>query len=205
MFYDQKLNVLFLFFSTQIFLTPRYLALVLEYANFGDLHTFVMTRGGLVEEQARWFFQQLILAVDFCHKMGISNRDIKLENILLAGDSQPLLKLADFGFSKSEHGQSAPTTRVGTVMYMAPEVLTFSSKDNSSYDARKADVWSCGVVLYAMLSGRYPFRNEADTKLGKAQAMQAIMNRILQNKVPPLANVTPSGQDLLNELLKPGT
>jgi serine/threonine-protein kinase SRK2 len=185
-----------------VFLTPQYLALVLEYANFGDLHTYVMTRGGLAEEQARWFFQQLILAVDFCHRMGISNRDIKLENILLAGDSQPLLKLADFGFSKSEHGQSAPSTRVGTIMYMAPEVLSFSAKDGSSYDARQADVWSCGVVLYAMLSGRYPFRNEADLKLGKAQAMRAIINRVLQKQVPPLTAITPSCQDLLQKLLE---
>ena len=92
------------------------MALVLEYANFGDLHSYVMSRRGLSEPEARWFFQQLMLAVDFCHRMGVVNRDIKLENTLLAGDTRPLIKISDFGFSKDEHGQSAPTTRVGTVM-----------------------------------------------------------------------------------------
>ncbi|KAL4545145.1 hypothetical protein Ndes2526B_g02259 [Nannochloris sp. 'desiccata'] len=119
-----------------VFLTPRFLALVLEYANFGDLHSYVMSRRGLSEPEARWFFQQLMLAVDFCHQMGVVNRDIKLENTLLVGDTRPLIKISDFGFSKDEHGQSAPTTRVGTVMYMAPEVV--SNGPDAVYDAKKS-------------------------------------------------------------------
>lgn len=55
--------------SSQVFLTPRYLAIVMEFANLGDLHTYVMARKGLGEIEARWFFQQLILAVDYCHRM----------------------------------------------------------------------------------------------------------------------------------------
>ncbi len=79
---------------------------------------YVLRRGGLQEAQARWFFQQLILAMDFCHKMSISNRDIKLENTLLdnAEAALPLLKLCDFGYSIND-AHSLAKTAVGTPGY----------------------------------------------------------------------------------------
>lgn len=184
-----------------MFLTPRFLALVLEYANFGDLHSYVMSRRGLSEPEARWFFQQLMLAVDFCHQMGVVNRDIKLENTLLVGDTRPLIKISDFGFSKDEHGQSAPTTRVGTVMYMAPEVV--SNGPDAVYDAKKADVWSCGVVLYAMLTGKYPFKRDEDNALSKVQGIRAALQRILRGEYTAPPNVSPECSDLLQGMLKP--
>jgi len=113
--------------------------------------------------------------------MGISNRDIKLENTLLAGvDTRPLIKLADFGFSKDEStGQSAPTSRVGTVMYMPPEIVSLSSGDLRAYDGKKADAWSCGVVLYAMLTATYPFKRSEDAHEGKVQAIRTALKRIM--------------------------
>ena len=183
--------------------------------------------------EARWFFQQLMLAVDFCHRMGVVNRDIKLENTLLAGDGRPLIKIADFGFSKDEHGQSAPTTRVGTVMcvkipiflvflsiflaislviytflrvfcrYMAPEVV--SNGPDNVYDAKLADVWSCGVVLYAMLSGQYPFKRSEDNAMGKVQAVRAALQRILKGEFMPPQGVSPLCLDLLQGMINPGT
>jgi len=72
----------------------------------------------LQENEARGIFQQLILALDYCHRMGVANRDIKLENVLLGGDkNNPIIKLTDFGFSKSDL-DSIPTTICGTVGYM---------------------------------------------------------------------------------------
>lgn len=72
----------------------------------------------LQEAEARSIFQQLILAVDYCHRMGVANRDIKLENVLLGGDKKnPVIKLTDFGFSKSDL-DSIPTTICGTPGYM---------------------------------------------------------------------------------------
>ena len=83
----------------------------------------LLQTGGIPEAHARWFFQQLIIAVDYCHRLGIANRDIKLENTLL-DDSRPLpkVKLCDFGYSKDESLQSLCKTSCGTPEYMAPEV-----------------------------------------------------------------------------------
>ena len=144
----------------EIFVTKTHLALVLEYADCGDLFSYVKHRGHLSESHARWFFQQIILAVDYCHQMGIVNRDIKLENILLSSNDvlphgMPLVKLSDFGFSKDETAHSPPATRLGTPMYIAPEVL--KNKEGSTYDGKKSDIWSAGVVLHVMLTGQYPF------------------------------------------------
>lgn len=111
----------------EVFLTNDYLAIVMEYADQGDLFAFVQVfrsqkmnemkgfvrfqaRTRLNEETARWFFQQLIFGLDYCHRKGVANRDIKLENVLLAkGNKMPLVKLCDFGYSKHEDWDSAPT------------------------------------------------------------------------------------------------
>jgi len=133
----------------ECFLTPKYLGIAMEYAAGGDLYKFVAANRGLDENKARWFFQQLILALDYCHKMNISNRDIKLENTLLhsqGADRRPMVKLCDFGYSINED-HSLAKTAVGTPGYTAPEVLL----NRNRYDGKQADVWSSGVMLYAMV------------------------------------------------------
>ena len=77
---------------------------------------YVKRRGGVHEHEARWFFQQLIIGLDYCHRMGVVNRDIKLENTLLDGSKRPLVKICDFGYSKSEK-DSLPKSKVGTPGY----------------------------------------------------------------------------------------
>jgi serine/threonine protein kinase len=189
----------------------------MDYASGGSLLEYVQARKRLREPVARWFFQQLVLAMDYCHRKGVTNRDIKLDNLLLqplAGLPRPLLKVCDFGYSKQDD-RAQVVSKVGTVSgdatqrlglaagvggwgggverrlrhverplalflngtlfyspikhqtnttkpptttkqldYMAPEVV-HSTK--GGYDARAADVWSAGVVLYCMLTGRFPF------------------------------------------------
>jgi hypothetical protein len=110
----------------------------------------VQRQKALPEHQARWLFQQLILALDYCHRIGVSNRDIKLDNILLDKSCRgrpdwPILKICDWGYARSG-ATSEASSKVGTLSYMAPEVL-----QNNSYSTKRADIWSCGVVLYAML------------------------------------------------------
>ena len=95
------------------FPVPGYLVIVMEHANGGDLFDFVARRGRLSENDARTMFQQLILAVDYCHRKGVASRDIKCENLLLQYHEDrarcPLLKLCDFGYSCREAVQSDPT------------------------------------------------------------------------------------------------
>lgn len=143
----------------EVFLTPGHLAIAMEYAQGGDLFNYTLGHrpmGRLAEQQARWIFQQLIIGLDYCHSRGIANRDLKLENLLLDRDghdgTRPLLKICDFGYSKHEMNSSAKSG-VGTPAYMAPEVIL---ADNH-YDGKRADIWSCGIILYAILFGRYPF------------------------------------------------
>jgi hypothetical protein len=71
----------------------------------------------LQESEARWFFQQLVIALDYCHRMGVVSRDIKLENTLLDDSRRPLLKICDFGYSKHMEKDSVPKSRVGTPGY----------------------------------------------------------------------------------------
>eukprot|EP00210_Caulerpa_lentillifera_P007805 g7448.t2 len=144
----------------ECFLTDKHLCIVMEYAPGGDMLEFIRKRRGLNESEARWFFQQLIIGLDYCHRMGVASRDIKLENTLLDDSPWPMLKICDFGYSKHEQFNSAPVSRVGTPAYLAPEVIT--NKKDDQYDGKKADIWSCGVFLYVMLFSAYPFDSRAD-------------------------------------------
>jgi len=161
------------------FAVPGYLVIVMEHANGGDLFDFVASRGRLSENDARTMFQQLILAVDYCHKRRVASRDIKCENLLLQyheGRSKcPLLKLCDFGYSCMEHVQSDPTSMVGSLDYMAPEVI--NNIDRLNYDAAKYDIWSCGVVLYVMLIGEYPF-SPRDIPSGDVRYQEIVRSRV---------------------------
>ena len=146
----------------EVLLTPTDLAIVMEYASGGELFDRVLTNGRMQEDEARYFFQQLISGVDYCHSKGVAHRDLKLENALIdnSHNNTPRLKICDFGYSKHSLIDSAPKSAVGTPAYIAPEVL----KRQGQYDGRAADVWSCGVTLYVMLCGRYPFEDKTDPK-----------------------------------------
>ncbi|KAL4395067.1 hypothetical protein AHAS_Ahas02G0214900 [Arachis hypogaea] len=118
---------------------------------------------------ARRYFQQLISAVDYCHSRGVCHRDLKPENLLL--DENGNLKVSDFGLSaiaESRHQDGLLHTTCGTPAYVAPEVIL-----RKGYDGFKADIWSCGVILYVLLAGYLPFRDsnlmEMYKKIGKGQ------------------------------------
>jgi serine/threonine-protein kinase SRK2 len=100
----------------EVFAAPPFLAIVMEYVPGGDMFSHVVRARGLPEPEARWFFQQLVLGMDYCHRKGVCNRDIKLENTLLLTqpDKRPLLKMCDFGYAKSDQLDSLATSKVGT-------------------------------------------------------------------------------------------
>ncbi|XP_055961200.1 serine/threonine-protein kinase SAPK3-like [Mercurialis annua] len=143
----------------EVFLTPTHLAIVMEYAAGGELFARICSAGRFSEDESRFFFQQLISGVSYCHSMEICHRDLKLENTLLDGSPTPRLKICDFGYSKSGLLHSQPKSTVGTPAYIAPEVLS-----RKEYDGKIADVWSCGVTLYVMLVGAYPFEDPEDPR-----------------------------------------
>ena len=126
----------------------------MEYVKGGELFNKV-AKGKLKEDAARKYFQQLIGAVDFCHSRGVYHRDIKPENLLL--DENGNLKISDFGLSAlwdSRRQDGLLHTTCGTPAYVAPEVI-----NKKGYDGAKADIWSCGVVLFVLLAGYLPFQD----------------------------------------------
>ncbi|PKU83265.1 CBL-interacting protein kinase 18-like [Dendrobium catenatum] len=141
---------------------------VLEYVKGGELFNKI-SKGRLKEDVARKCFQQLISAVDFCHSRGVYHRDLKPENLLL--DENENLKISDFGLSalaESKRQDGLLHTACGTPAYVAPEVI-----NRKGYDGAKADLWSCGVILFVFMAGYLPFHDpnlmEMYRKIGNAE------------------------------------
>ncbi|KAL6040674.1 Serine/threonine-protein kinase brsk1 [Balamuthia mandrillaris] len=133
------------------------LCIVLKYADGGDLYDYIKKKGPLSEAEARRLFLQLLEAVQFIHSNGFSHRDIKPENILL--DKNGDLMLCDFGLACDlGPNQGRRTSVCGTLHYTAPEVIA----SGKPYSVREVDVWSCGAVLYHMLTGEKPFTATSD-------------------------------------------
>ncbi|KAK9101809.1 hypothetical protein Sjap_019063 [Stephania japonica] len=127
----------------------------MEYIKGGELFNKI-SKGRLREDTARFYFQQLISAIDFCHSRGVYHRDLKPENLLL--DDKGNLKVTDFGLSAlADHLKQDGLlhTTCGTPAYVAPEVI-----GKKGYDGAKADLWSCGVILYVLLAGFLPFQDD---------------------------------------------
>ncbi|ERN01074.1 hypothetical protein AMTRI_Chr03g52310 [Amborella trichopoda] len=176
----------------EVCLTPTHLAIVMEYAAGGELFEKICSAGRFSEDEARFFFQQLISGVSYCHSMQICHRDLKLENTLLDGSPTPRLKICDFGYSKSSVLHSQPKSTVGTPAYIAPEVLS-----RKEYDGKIADVWSCGVTLYVMLVGAYPFEDPEDPR-----NFRKTIGRILsvQYTIPDYVRVSAESKHLLSRI-----
>jgi len=145
----------------EVFLTMTHLCIVMEYAVGGDLLKFSKRRR-LSEGQARWFFQQLILGLHYCHRMGIVSRNISLENSLVDDSAWPLLKINAFTKSTrlSLNDQRYHDDACTNIAYLPPELLT--GKGIRKEDYKQVDVWTCGVFLYTMLFQKYPFYNPAE-------------------------------------------
>ncbi|KAF8924213.1 serine/threonine-protein kinase HAL4/sat4, partial [Dissophora ornata] len=126
---------------------------VMEYCSGGDLHTLIASAGTLSETESGCFFAQLINGVAFLHSMGVVHRDLKPENLLLTADG--CVKIADFGNSEVfrmpwEKKVRASESIRGSGPFIAPE--EFITK---TFDARKVDTWSCGIIYMCMRLGRY--------------------------------------------------
>ncbi|XP_061942310.1 serine/threonine-protein kinase BRSK2 isoform X2 [Apis cerana] len=143
---------------SDVYENKKYLYLVLEHVSGGELFDYLVKKGRLTPKEARRFFRQIISALDFCHSHSICHRDLKPENLLL--DEKNNIKIADFGMASLQPAGSMLETSCGSPHYACPEVIR-----GEKYDGRKADVWSCGVILYALLVGALPFDDDNLRKL----------------------------------------
>ncbi len=126
--------------------------MVIEFAG-KELFDYIVTNGKMNESEARRFFQQIISAIDYCHRHKIVHRDLKPENLFL--DDNLDVKIGDFGLSNIMIDGNFLKTSCGSPNYAAPEVIS-----GKLYAGPEVDVWSCGVILYVMLCGRLPFDDE---------------------------------------------
>lgn len=133
--------------------TPSDIFLIMEYVEKGELYNYIAEKDGVSELEARYIFQQLICAIEYCHHFRVVHRDLKPENILLGEGLQ--VKLIDFGLSNIMQDGQFLATSCGSPNYAAPEVIS-----GKLYAGPELDVWSCGVILYALLCGSLPFDEE---------------------------------------------
>ncbi|CAN1183006.1 Serine/threonine-protein kinase SAPK1 [Linum perenne] len=145
----------------EVLLTASHLAIVMEYAAGGELFERICSAGRFSEDEGRYFFQQLISGVSYCHSM-----------------------------SAVLHSQ--PKSTVGTPAYIAPEVLS-----RKEYDGKIADVWSCGVTLYVMLVGGYPFEDPDDPRNFR-KTIQRILS--VHYSIPDYVRVSKECKHLLSRI-----
>ncbi|KAK9892202.1 hypothetical protein WA026_019007 [Henosepilachna vigintioctopunctata] len=165
----------------------------MEYAESGSLLDVIRRDSCIDEFRARKWFRQLVDAVDYCHERGVVHRDIKCENMLM--DNGYNIKLSDFGFArghlKPRNGQvPLSDTFCGSYAYASPEILR-----GIPYQPQQADIWSMGVVLFAMVFGRLPFDDSNYREL-----IKQVSNKVVFPKEP---KVSPICKSLINKILSP--
>ena len=131
--------------------TSSNIHIVMELVEGGELFDRVIDKGVYTEDEAMQVMQSLTTAVSCLHQNGVVHRDIKPENILLSKNSDTFIKLTDFGLSNTMAAGAALKSKCGTPVYMAPEMLQAHPYGTG------VDVWSCGIILYIILSGTLPF------------------------------------------------
>jgi len=137
----------------EVLASKKKIYIVLEFVKGGELMDKILSNGKLEESEVRKHFQQLIDAVGYCHSRGVYHRDLKPENVLL--DAKGNVKISDFGLSalpEQFRADGLLHTTCGSPYYVAPEVI-----GDKGYDGATSDVWSCGVILFLLLTGCLPF------------------------------------------------
>jgi len=165
----------------------KYLFLIIEYASKGELFNYLVEKRKLENREALKFFHEIISGLEYCHKHRICHRDLKLENILL--DMKLQIKIADFGMASLSIPNIMLKTFCGSPHYASPEVVS-----NEPYNGIKADIWSCGIILYALVVGKLPYDEENDN-------MRKLFNKIRFEppRIPRI--IHPDCRDLIRALL----
>ena len=171
--------------------TAEQILMVLEYASGGELFDYIVARGKLAESTSVRYFHQILNAVEYIHFNKVVHRDLKPENLLL--DENNNIKLADFGLSNCYDDGRTLDTPCGSPCYAAPEMVA-----GKSYSGLSVDIWSCGIVLYAMICGFLPFEDNNTPVL---------YQKIIKGEYEEPAWLSHSAKDLLRHILdtNPGT
>lgn len=169
----------------EVISTPTDMYLIMEYVEGGELYDYIVQKGRVRETEARYIFQQIVCAIEYCHHFRVVHRDLKPENILLGTGLQ--VKLIDFGLSNIMKDGEFLATSCGSPNYAAPEVIS-----GKLYFGPEVDVWSCGVILYALLCGCLPFDEESIPQL---------FNKIKKGRytIPSIMNAGP--RELIQQIL----
>lgn len=160
------------------------LFLVLEYVQGGELFDFIISNGKLSESDAVKYFSMIISGVSYCHQFNISHRDLKPENILL--DTNGNVKIADFGMAIFE--TNLLETSCGSPHYASPEIVM-----GKNYHGSPSDVWSCGVILFALLTGYLPFDDKSIRKL---------LMKVQSGKFMMPSSLSLEAKDLISKMLR---
>ncbi|KAI8393515.1 kinase-like domain-containing protein [Radiomyces spectabilis] len=171
----------------QVLQDSTYVYFVMEYLEGGELFHLLAQRGRLPENEAKCLFRQLAQALAWCHAHHISHRDLKPENVLL-DKTQKLIKIADFGMAAMQVPNAHLKTSCGSPHYASPEIVR-----GRPYNGPLTDVWSCGVILYALLTGHLPFDDEH---------MGRLLAKIKSGHYRPVSeNVSCEARDLIRRML----
>ncbi|KAI0051029.1 Pkinase-domain-containing protein [Auriscalpium vulgare] len=168
--------------------TSTELYLILEYVEGGELFDYLCTKGRLSTSEALGYFQQIISAIDYCHSFNIAHRDLKPENLLLDADKN--IKVADFGMAawQMSNSNGLLQTACGSPHYAAPEVI-----EGRAYNGSSSDIWSCGVILFALLAGRLPFDDED---------LHTLLEKVKVGKYDMPSSIDARAQDLITKMLE---
>ncbi|WBW74008.1 serine/threonine protein kinase (NIM1 family) Cdr1/Nim1 [Schizosaccharomyces osmophilus] len=174
--------------------------LALEYVPGGELFDYVRKHGALSEKDVAHYMVQLLDALSHCHQFRFRHRDLKLENILI-NPYERVLKIADFGMATVEPDNSYLTNFCGSLHYLAPEVVS-----HTPYEGAPADIWSCGVIFYALLSNKLPFGGSStgtvyDKILNGAYDLPCSCSTAAQDLLHKMLNVNPSTRITIPEIL----
>ena len=167
-------------------------SIVTELCSGGELFNEIVDKGPFGETYSAYVMFQILSAINYCHNMKIIHRDLKPENILIVDRDKnnfPRIKICDFGTSKMFEKGAVQRKLVGSSYYIAPEVL------KKRYD-EKCDIWSCGVILYILLSGRPPFGGENDKEI-----MENVALGKYDLQGSPFNKISKSCKDLIQKLL----
>ncbi|KAJ9115095.1 hypothetical protein QFC22_005423 [Naganishia vaughanmartiniae] len=177
--------------------TEKYIGIILDFANGGELFDHILAHRYLKEKDASKLFAQLISGVHYLHQKNIVHRDLKLENLLL--DKHRNVIITDFGFAnRFEHRQDdLMATSCGSPCYAAPELVV----SDGLYVGSAVDIWSCGVILYAMLSGYLPFDDDPENPDG--DNINLLYKYIINTPLTFPDWISPTARDLMSSMLVP--